>query len=321
MNELVSVIVPVYNAEKYLAECLESIINQKYEYLDIVIVNDGSTDSSRHICERYAKKDNRIRIIDKENGGNGDARNVGVENAKGEWIIWVDADDVIHPEQINILYEIAKKRNIDIVVGNYLSFSDSDKLCMQSLDDKWNNKFELLNQNHLYNETFIKQRSMILTVPWCKLCHKKVFQGVKYALKKKNVDTWTTWKLYENATSVAFVDVILYFWRNNKDSLTNEKFSKDSFNAIEAYLYQMEYFYSHNKKRLFEIVFDEGINEFFWCYNRVNKELALCLKEYFDILRKYFGYIRMSKGVNLKKYCRYVYLMYYKIPKLLNNIL
>lgn len=103
MNDLISVIIPVYNVEEYISECIESVIAQSYNNLEIILVNDGSTDSSGESCDRYAAKDSRIRVIHKENGGQSSARNAGLEVASGEWIVFVDSDDVVHKELITML--------------------------------------------------------------------------------------------------------------------------------------------------------------------------------------------------------------------------
>ena len=105
MKDCISVIVPVYNVEDYLIECLETISNQTYENIEIVAVNDGSTDSSRELLSKYQEKESRLVIYDKENGGLSDARNYGIERAKGNYIICVDSDDRIHKEMVEKLYE------------------------------------------------------------------------------------------------------------------------------------------------------------------------------------------------------------------------
>ena len=104
MEDLISVIVPVYNVEKYLNKCIDSIINQTYKNLEIILVDDGSQDSSGKICDEYTKKDNRIKVIHKENGGVSSARNIGLNNATGEWIAFIDADDWVDEEYLQTLF-------------------------------------------------------------------------------------------------------------------------------------------------------------------------------------------------------------------------
>ena len=119
MNDLISVIVPVYNVEKYLNDCIESIISQVYSNLEIILIDDGSLDNSGKICDEYAKKDSRIKVIHKENGGVSSARNIGLDISTGEWIAFIDSDDWIENEYFNELLCTAKNNNAQIVLCGY----------------------------------------------------------------------------------------------------------------------------------------------------------------------------------------------------------
>ena len=317
--DLVSVIMPVYNVEKYLKGSLESVLNQTYNNLDIIIVNDGSTDNSQAVCEEYAKQDSRIRVINKENGGNGDARNVGLKYVQGQWIVWVDSDDMIHARQIEILLSIAKKKCADIVVGDYLAIEDDEIPKDKAIDDEFMQYAEVLSEKKLYDDEFIKKRSMIFTTPWCKLVKKEAFCNVQYPAKVRHVDTWTTWKTYENVERVAFIPIPLYYWRINPNSLSRNKFDNTQFTGIDAYIEQLEYFYKKGKQRYVEIVFAEYLEMFFWCYNRMN-ELGIEfteLKPYLVYMKEHIYYLKLTKSLGWYMWLKYRYLIYYKIPKLL----
>ena len=119
MSDLISIIVPVYNAEKYLKKCIESILEQTYTNLEIILINDGSKDTSKIICDEYAKKDDRIVVIHKENEGVGRARNDGLDRATGKYIAFVDSDDYIEKNAIEILYNTLIEKKVDCVKGNY----------------------------------------------------------------------------------------------------------------------------------------------------------------------------------------------------------
>ena len=116
LNELpcVSVVIPVYNVEKYLIRCLESVILQTYRNLEIVLVDDGSTDNSGKICDEYAERDSRIKVIHKENGGLSDARNVGIKSASADYIVFIDSDDYVKNVYVQSLVEIALRYDVDI---------------------------------------------------------------------------------------------------------------------------------------------------------------------------------------------------------------
>ena len=147
--DVVSVIVPVYNSEEYIRACVDSIVNQTYKNLNIILVDDGSTDSSGKICDEYAKKDDRIKVIHKKNGGNGDARNAGLKCVKGEWIVWVDNDDVIHSRQIEILLSIAKTNGLDIVAGWYRAIGNDEVPKNETINSCYMHDVQILTDRHI----------------------------------------------------------------------------------------------------------------------------------------------------------------------------
>ena len=127
-EDLVSVIVPVYNMEKYLEKCLKSIIDQTYKKIEIIIVNDGSTDSSIEICNKFKENDNRIKIITKKNAGLGMARNTGLENANGEYVYFIDSDDYIEETLIEDNIKLIKEYKLDIVTFGAILFEENEKI-------------------------------------------------------------------------------------------------------------------------------------------------------------------------------------------------
>lgn len=131
----VSVIIPVYNGEKYLDNCIKSVADQTYENLEIIIIDDGSTDRTIDICEEWKEKDDRVRVLHKPNGGRGSARNAGLSMATGDYIHFVDADDWIEKDAIESLYKAMIKNNSDIVIGNMTSYDQSEKMYIFFIDD------------------------------------------------------------------------------------------------------------------------------------------------------------------------------------------
>ena len=135
-EELISVIIPIYNVEKYLKDCIESILNQTYKKLEIILVNDGSTDSSGDLCEFYAKNDNRVVVIHKENGGLSEARNIGIKEARGKYLALIDSDDIISDIFIQTLYEIQKLTGSDITCCEMICFYDDNAYKVKRYWDK-----------------------------------------------------------------------------------------------------------------------------------------------------------------------------------------
>lgn len=125
---LISIIIPVYNVEKYLHKCLDSIINQTYQNIEIILVDDGSTDSSGAICDEYAEKDNRIRVIHKENRGVSSARNRGLAIAMGEWVLFFDADDILPNDVLDYYTNVVNTNDVDMVLGSYVEYNDEGNI-------------------------------------------------------------------------------------------------------------------------------------------------------------------------------------------------
>ena len=129
MNDdiVISIIVPIYNTEKYLNECVDSIINQTYKNIEIILVNDGSTDNCLKICDEYAKKDKRVKVIHKENGGLSSARNSGLDILTGKYVCFIDSDDYVATTFVYDMFNLITKYNADIVEGSYQTINDAER--------------------------------------------------------------------------------------------------------------------------------------------------------------------------------------------------
>lgn len=187
----------------------------------IVLVNDGSTDSSPQICEQLSNEDARVRVVHKKNGGVGDTRNMGLTVANGDYIAFVDSDDQMEPNLLSTLFELMNRTQADIAIANFYEFiedSQSYKLYLSEADyfeeiltpEQW-----LLKQ---YTGQF--NISQCFTVPWCKLYKKELFTNVAYPAVKTAEDDFATWKVYLNASKIAFMNRALYMYRKRSDSVT-----------------------------------------------------------------------------------------------------
>ena len=165
----ISIITPVYNVEKYLEKNIESILGQTFKDYEFIIVNDGSTDSSGEIAEKYAKKDNRIKVINKENGGAPSARNEGIKIAKGDYLYFPDSDDWLEKDYLENLYAAAVRTNVDLVITGFkMEYYEGNKevtypVSINSEIEIYNNKYDLRNNAHKYFD------NMMWAVPWNKL--------------------------------------------------------------------------------------------------------------------------------------------------------
>ncbi len=224
MEELISVIVPVYNVEKYLEKCIDSIINQTYKNIEILLIDDGSTDSSGEICDRYAIKDKRILVFHKENGGLSDARNKGIDIATGKYISFIDSDDYVEENYISFLYEILKKFDADISMGkhyvryqeNTIDTSSGQELCMNP---------EVTLEKMLYGED-------VDVSAWAKLYKKDLFKDIRFPKGRVFEDAATTYKLIDKSSQVAFKSLPIYNYVMRKNSITNTSFNSSKMDLI-----------------------------------------------------------------------------------------
>lgn len=232
-NAFVSVIVPVYNVEKYIKECIESILRQTYTNYELLLVNDGSLDSCGSICDAYKKMDPRIKVIHKENGGLSDARNAGLKIAKGDYITFIDSDDVVDIEYLEILVKTAVSMNADIVQGEFTQIKNK-------LGNKSGLNIKEYTRSHAMS-SFLRQQTVKVNA-WAKLYKKNVFYNVKYPKGRINEDNLTTYKNIWNANKIVCVPQYIYYYRINQNGIMNSKFSPKRFeilsfkNEIEQYL-------------------------------------------------------------------------------------
>lgn len=217
MSDLISIVVPIFNVEEYLERCISSILMQTYANIEVILVNDGSPDKCGDICDYYSKLDNRITVVHKENGGLSDARNVGLEISKGEYITFIDSDDWIHKEYISKLYELIKKTNSDISVCNFLRVSKDD-FENKIIKDKIYEFTNIGALKQLQNEFYIQ-----MVVAWGKLYKKILFDGIRFPVGRTHEDEFTTYKLLYKSKKVIFTTrPLLYYWQRH-DSIMGNK--------------------------------------------------------------------------------------------------
>jgi glycosyltransferase involved in cell wall biosynthesis len=168
MNELISIIVPIYNTECFIRKCIDSIINQTYKNFELILVNDGSTDNSGLICDEYAKKDNRIKVFYKQNGGVSSARNLGLRNCIGKWVTFIDSDDFISLNYLtNLLSNISGEQ---IVLSGYKSYNKSGRLIMQS-------EYKTVSFSVSTKQIYLLDSLLLYGTPWGKLFRNEIIQA------------------------------------------------------------------------------------------------------------------------------------------------
>lgn len=224
MEAKVSVIVPVYNVEKYLNKCIETLINQTYKNLEIILVNDGSTDNSYALCEEYARRDMRIKVINKENGGLSDARNAGLKIATGKYISFIDSDDYVELDMIYNLYQ------------GIIKF-DADICCCGKVLEYEKNNILVNNTNEFCVESEEALRKMLIgdnidNSACDKLFKIALFENIEFPVNRYFEDIATVYKVFLKSKKVAHINNIGYHYAIRKNSISTEKFSKKQFDAL-----------------------------------------------------------------------------------------
>lgn len=228
----ISVIVPVYNVEKYLSQCLDSIIHQTYKNLEIILVDDGSTDFSGLICDNYSQKDKRIKIIHKCQGGLSDARNAGLKIATGEYISFIDSDDFIDKNMYSILINNTQKYNSDIVWFNYYNYY-SKKHFINSSIIKNNDLYDLSSSDKIkFAKNLFYQYKMDAHV-WAKLYKRSIFNNIKFPYGKLFEDIFVLLPILSNAKIISTIPDCLYFYRNRSESIVNQYFKQNIIKNID----------------------------------------------------------------------------------------
>lgn len=224
---LISVIIPVYKVEEFLDQCLESVVNQTYSNLEILLVDDGSPDHCPAMCDRWAEKDSRIRVIHKENGGLSDARNTATLQAKGEYIAFVDSDDAVHRKYIEWMYAGIKEADADVAVCNPVGFRNS---LPQDAEE--------VGSTAVYPgldalEVMLYQRQFD-TSAHSKLFSAAIAREFLYPKGRLYEDLFTTYKMMFASRRVVYLNNGLYYYRDNPQGIMNQKFTERMFDEIDA---------------------------------------------------------------------------------------
>lgn len=221
---LISVIVPVYNVEKYLGKCVDSILAQTYENLEIILVEDGTRDGCGAICDAYAAQDPRVRVIHKENGGLSSARNAGMDIARGEYFGFVDSDDWIEPETYETLLNLAEKYDADLVSGSRYDVAEPTGERTLGLHHE---KEECISAMEMLGRVFVWDGCD--SAAWDKLYRRHLFADIRYPLGMYSEDIAIFYKLMEKANRVALCPKPLYNYLHRENSITTAKLSEKTF--------------------------------------------------------------------------------------------
>lgn len=228
---LISVIVPVYNVASFLPTCLDSILSQTYQNLEIIIVVSTSTDNSESICDVYEQRDNRITVIHSPANGLSDARNKGIEASHGEYLSFIDSDDFIAPDFIDTLCNIIKNNDCDIAQCEYCRIPENQN----TIPDIYYSKASSRISTYSGKEMVMKMNSsdVYIVMTWNKLYHRSLFTNIRYPFQKILEDVATTYQLYYSAKKIGHTKRPLYFHRMNPNSIMGVPFSEKRLDVVE----------------------------------------------------------------------------------------
>lgn len=234
-NEMISVIVPIYNVEDYLACCLDSILAQSYANLEILLVNDGSTDCCRLICEDYCQKDERIQLINQENQGLAAARNTGLNAAAGDWFAFVDSDDWIDQNFLMKLWTACKEYECDLAACGY--FKEED----QQFDNEKKYQRTFFSEKEKVMATYLKDKAAIGITACNKLYKSDTFKTLCFKNGKKHEDQFFTYRVLDRAEQMILLDEPLYYYRTRQNSIMWEAAALPNPDEIEALVEQTRF--------------------------------------------------------------------------------
>lgn len=233
MDELISVIIPIYKVEAFLDECIASVVAQTYSNLEIILVNDGSPDNCPQMCDRWAAKDNRIKVIHKENGGLSDARNAAIDIATGSFIAFVDSDDWIDPRMYEVMLTAIKKENADICACNILSCFHERRVAWGCKKYTTGDSEKILSL--LYCDTAYPVSA------WNKLYRHELWDNLRFPVGKICEDAFTTYLLVDRASKIVQIPEALYCYRIRENSIMTASFSRKRMDEEEAWRRNYEF--------------------------------------------------------------------------------
>lgn len=236
LKDKVSVIVPIYNRENFLDKCLNTIINQTYKNLEIILVDDGSEDNSLEICKKYEQIDKRVKVIHKINGGLSSARNAGIEASTGDWISFIDSDDSINLNFYYVLLEVAYNEECDIVQCE-----------MQSVHEQRTDAELLEYKTEIFGkqealQIFYNGKYTVFKSSCNKIFRKELFKQIRYPVGKIFEDRWIANEIYYAANRIAYITSQMYYYTINESGIMHSKATKKNYDTCLLYLEHYKFF-------------------------------------------------------------------------------
>lgn len=241
-NKLVSVIMPIYNVEAFLKCAIDSVLHQDYENLEIILVDDGSTDNSGNICDEYAKKDNRIQVIHKNNGGLSSARNAGLDVFKGKYVYFIDSDDFIAPNAISSALTAMKEDHSDLVIFNYYYVDESNNVMKRELDNNIKPIWSIDDFWNYISDVSNTELSIASVVAWNKLYKREIFESLRYLEGRINEDSFIITDIIRQVSKISYINEPLYYYRTRSGSIMSSRGTKGITDSTLSLIKRCKYF-------------------------------------------------------------------------------
>lgn len=290
----ISIIVPIYNVEKYIFKCLESIVNQSFTDFEVILVDDGSTDNSSIICNKFVTEDSRFKYFYKNNGGLSDARNYGLNYAKGKYVVFIDSDDFIEKKYLEILYKEIKGTCSDICICSFYTVdSQGNKLRTIGVSDNESVTGKELIRNH-----FKKGGNVADIVAWNKIYLRKIFNTIRYPYGRYFEDEFIFVPLFWQAKRVTCINIPLYDYVQRKGSIIQTKFSKKKLEDNLTFRKERMHFFKNRDAELYKISIQDFKNYIIDLMR--NNEITLTRNEMLELQIIYRNLVRLVTAKKLK---------------------
>lgn len=240
----VSVIVPVYNIEKYLSKCVESVLGQTYGNFELILVDDGSTDSSGNICDCFSEQDKRIIVIHKKNGGLSSARNAGLDIAKGEYVIFVDGDDYVDSKMIETLLKASMDYDVNLVMCNYVHVDEKGN--QVGISELRIEKPELLSSDEMLDR--VSKGWTFGVIAWNKIYRRELFNSIRYPVGKISEDEFISHRIMATTKKAVIIPTVLYYYTLREGSITKSGFTIKQTDSFYALLDRVDFMNSIGKE-------------------------------------------------------------------------
>ena len=301
MSTFVSVVVPVYNVKKYLNKCVNSIIAQTYDNYEVLLIDDGSTDGSSEMCDKFAAQYEKISAFHKENGGQSDARNYANKYLKGEYIVYIDSDDYVEPNYISVMVECREKYNADLVIASHIDEDEYGKVLSKKVFD---NKVTIYDAKLALEEMCYE--NLICTSPCGKLIKREHIFKNEFPKGMIYEDLATIYKIIGSCNKIAYINCSIYHYIQRNGSTMHSEYSPKVLHVMQASENLLNYV-----EKYYPDIRSAAIQRYFFSANEAyvrasnEKDFLKIINNIRIKLRQYWSIIRINNKISKKQKIRY----------------